>query len=62
MLQEREQCLRYVIHARHRSVAILVLQGNSFLEKKKEKLEVIEQFQHLPLRRGNVLCEFIPVF
>jgi predicted aldo/keto reductase-like oxidoreductase len=40
------------------SVAILVLHGNSFREK-KEKLQVIEQFQHFPLRRGSVLCELI---
>jgi len=63
---------RYVLHARRRSVAILVLQGNSFRnkrerererdrerdrEREREKLEVIEKFQHFPLRRRNVLCE-----
>lgn len=57
--KKREQCVRYIIHARRRSVVILVLQGNSFREKKRENLEVIEQFQHFPLRRGSVLCEFI---
>jgi hypothetical protein len=36
-------CKLCSIYARHRSVAVLVLQGNSFRER-KEKLEVIEQY------------------
>jgi len=35
--KKREQCVRYIIHARRRSVVILVLQGNSFREKKEKR-------------------------